>query len=275
MTNIQAQNDWAEKISTHFTHRELILILVLAAIAFMTTSFGLNHILPGGSAAGFVHGFLNLPGPGAGVFISSAFACLWLVLGLLIVRKTGTAILISAVTMLMGLCMVLAHVGTVRIDYLAIMVAIIIECAGMLPLEQKPWRFVFPALAAVFGGITLVLMLTGNARMGEDGAIATVFPLGYAVSAILALGLAIILWFYPSAKYIIGAGCAEVFYIVFCWLYNGKGGFGSWVPVVPAIPALLSFAFVCGAVMAVIAYGANLLWNMYGTKGTTPSQNRL
>ena len=132
---------------------------------------------------------------------------------------------------------VLAHEGgvnslytgfpAIRIDFLAIMVAIIIEIAGFLPLEQKSWKFIFPSLLSVMGIITLALMLTGNAKMGENGAVATVLPLGYAVTGILALALAVICYSYPTGKYIIGAGCAEVFYITFCWLFNGKSGFAS------------------------------------------------
>ena len=269
MTEDKKQNEWIKKITGYFTTQELGIIIALAVIAFLTSSFGLNKVLPGGSAPGLVHAFLKLPGPGAGIFIGSAFICVWLVLGLLLIKKTGTAILMSALVMIFSLVLALAGVGNMRLDYLALVVAIIIECAGMLPLEKKPWRFVFPSILTLMGIITLALMLTGNAKMGEDGAAATVFPLGYVVSGILILGLAVICYSYPTTKYIIGAGCAEVFYIVFCWLFNGKKGFASWLPVAPAIPALLTFAFVCGALMAAIAYGLYQLWNTYASNGAS------
>jgi len=80
----------------------------------------------------------------------------------------------------------------------------------------------------------------------------------------------VILFRYPTAKYIIGAGCAEVFYIVFSWAFNGKNGFFSWAPVAPAIPALVTFAFVCGALMAAIAYGFFHLWNIYAQQANKP-----
>jgi hypothetical protein len=262
------QNNRGEKIRGYFTSQELVIIIALAIIAFLTANFGLNHVLPGGGAGSFVHGFLILPGPGTGVFIGSAFICLWLVLGLLLIKKPGTAILISALIMILTLVFVLARAGNVRMDYLALMVAIIIECAGMLPLEKRPWNYLFPAVLTILGIITLVLMLTGNAKMGENGAATTVFPLGYAVTGILSLCIAIICYSYPSAKYIAGAGCAEIFYIVFSWLYTGKTGFASWVPVVPAIPPLLAFACVCGALMAVFAYGFSLLIESYTRQGT-------
>ena len=303
-----AQTPFMEKISTYFTRNDLLIIIGLAIIAFLTASYGLVHVLPGGSAPGLVHGFLKLPGPGAGIFISSAFTCLWLVLGILLTRKPGTVIAIAVLIFVFSLVVSLAlpaspagapsaavtaagekTVGStsgtgapaggapagvpagnvrIRLDYLAVVVAIIIECAGLLPLGEKPWRFVFPALLSLMGLVTLALWLTGNAKMGENGAAATVFPLGYVVAGLLAIALAILLYSYPSAKFIIGAGCAEVFYIVFCWLFNGKTGFATWVPVGPAIPALLTFAFVCGAVMAAIAYGFFLLWEAYGSHGS-------
>lgn len=258
---------WLQKIVTYFTREELLIIGVLAIIAFLTSNFGLGYILPGGTAPGLVHGFLNLPGPGAGIFISSAFVCVWLVLGLLLIRKPGTAILMTALVMILCLIAAVTKIGTVRIDYLAMMVAIIIECTGLLPLEKKPWKFVFPSVLTLLGLVTLALMLTGNAKMGEDGAAATVFPLGYAVTGILAIGLAIVCFAYPQTKYIAGAGCAEIFYIVFCWLFNGKKGFATWVPVLPAILPLLAFACVCGALMAAVAYGIWTLWNTYTGTG--------
>ena len=267
MTEETTSIDWIRRISGYFTQQDLLIILVLAVIAFLTASFGLSHILPGGGGSSFVHGFLKMPGPGAGIFISSAFTCVWLVLGLLLIKKPGTAILMSLLIIVFSLLMSLTRTGNVRLDYLALVVAIIIECAGILPLEKKPWKFIFPTIVSLMGLLTLALMLTGNAKMGESGAAATVFPLGYAVSGILAIAIGVILWTYPQSKYIIGAGCAEVFYIVFCWMFNGKSGFATWVPVVPAIPALLTFSFVCGAVMAAIAYGAYLLWNTYAVQG--------
>jgi len=263
MTDEKDVPNTVNKLHGYFTRQDLIIIVILALLAFLTSSFGLRYILPGGSASGFVHGLLVLPGPGAGVFISSAFTCLWLVLGLLILKKHGTAIAMAVVTFVFMLLASLVMRRAVTPDYLIVMVAIIIEIFGLLALEKKPWRYIFPLFIGIMGVITLTLMLTGNAKMGENGAPATVFPIGYAVTGIIALVIAVILFMYPAWKYVVGAGCSQVFYITFCWLYNGKSGFASWVPVVPAIPALWTFAFVCGAVMAVLAYGFCLVWNTY------------
>jgi hypothetical protein len=266
MTDEKKPNEWITRICGYFTRQDLLVIVVLAIIAYLTGSYGLSHILPGGSAPGLVHGFLKLPGPGAGIFIGSAFACLWLVLSILITRKKGTVLLMAILMLIISTIVSLAKGGQPRFDILAILVALIIEGVGMLALDKKPWKYVFPVFLTIMGIITLLLMLTGNAKMGESGAAATVFPLGYAVSGILAIALAIILFAYPSAKYIAGAGCAELFSIAYHWTFHGKQ-FLTWVPVPPAIPALLTFAFVCGAVMAAIAYGAYLLWETYVKHG--------
>lgn len=257
-----------DKNRGYFSRQDLIIIVILALLAFLTSSFGLSHILPGGSASGFVHAFLKLPGPGAGVFIGSAFTCLWLVLGLLLLKKKGTAIAMAIVIFVFMLLASLFMKRGITPDYLIVMVAIIIEIFGLLALEKRPWSYAFPVIIGVLGVITLVLMLTGNAKMGENGAPATVFPIGYVIAGILALCLAAILFMYPAWKYVIGAGCSQVFYITFCWLYNGKSGFASWVPVTPVIPVLWTFAFVCGAVMAVIAYGFYVIWNTYSQHST-------
>jgi hypothetical protein len=261
------------KFSGYYSVQELGIIVVLAVIAFLTSSYGLAYILPGGNGSGFVHGFLKLPGPGAGIFISSAFICLWFVLGLLLIKKTGTAIIMAILVVAFTLVLGLLIKGNMRFDYLLVLVAIIIEIAGLLPLDKKPWNYIFPPIVGILGVITLALMLTGNAKMGENGAAANVFPLGYAVTGILALCLAVICYYYPM-KYVVGAGFAEMFYIVFCWLFNGKSGFATWVPVTPAIPPLLTFSLVCGAVMALLAYCIFLLFRTYQGEGPLARMNQ-
>jgi hypothetical protein len=262
-----------QKVTGYFSYQELGIIVLLAIFAFASGSYGLQCILPGGGGSGFAHGFLKMPGPGAGIFISSAFLCLWLVFGLLLIKKPGTAITMAVLITAIMLALGLFTRGTVRLDYLLVLVAIIIECAGLLPLESKPWKYIFPPFIGIMGIITLALMLTGNAKMGENGAAATVFPLGYAVLGILAIALAVICYSYPM-KYIVGAGFAEMFYITFSWLFNGKSGFASWVPVTPAIPPLLTFALVFGSVMALLAYCVYLLFQTYQGEGPLARLNK-
>ncbi|MDD1694215.1 MAG: hypothetical protein LUQ71_05775 [Methanoregula sp.] len=267
MSNDEKSHTWMTKIAEYFTKQDYVIIVGLAVIAFLTSSYGLKYILPGGAAPSFVHGFLKLPGPGAGIFIGSAFICVWLVLAILLTKKPGTVLLVTILMMLISTILSLAKGGNFRFDYVAFLVAIIIEGAGLLPLEKKPWRYIFPLFLTIMGVITLALMLTNNAKMGENGAASTVFPLGYAVSGILAIALAIICFTYPTVKFIIGAGCAEMFNIAFRWTINGKNGLFTWVPVPLAIPPLLTFACICGATMAAIAYGIYLLWENYTKPG--------
>lgn len=335
--NLNLNTMW-KKASTYFTRNDLIIILIIAIVAYLVNTYCLTFILPGGPGPGLVHGFLKMPGPGTGIFNVSACTCLWLVLGLLIIKKPGAALSIAVILIVIGLAVSLAFGGhhasstsqgqtpaalngssasqtatapandtsvnrtttqgngsaqgpeakastsattasrtstqastggfpAVRINYLDLIVAIIIEGAGLLALEKKPWRYIFPAFLCIMGVLTLVLMITGNAKMGENGAAATVFPLGYAVTGILALCLAVILFMYPAWKYIIGAGCAEMFYLVYCWTFNGKSGLFTWAPVPAAIPPVLTFACIFGAVAAAIAYGAVLIWKTYAPAG--------
>ena len=95
MSDKNTFNDLWAKISGYFTRNELIIILILAVLAYLTSTYGLNYVLPGGPGPGFVHGFLKLPGPGTGIFNVSAFICLWLVLGLLVIKKPGYCALYS------------------------------------------------------------------------------------------------------------------------------------------------------------------------------------
>jgi|WetSurMetagenome_2_1015567.scaffolds.fasta_scaffold07111_7 hypothetical protein len=260
------------KITGYFSKQDWGIIVLLAIVAFATVSYGLKYILPGGSAPGLVHGFLKLPGPGAGIFIGSAFSCIWLVLALLLVRKPGTALTVTILTVIMGGIAALVTGGDMRFSMLAIAVALIIEGIGLLPIEKKPYQYIFPPVIGIMGLITLALWLTGNAKMGENGAASTVFPLGYAVTGIIAVALAVICWFYPM-RYLTGAGFAEVFYIAFCWTFNGKTGLFTWVPATPAIPALLTFAMVCGASMAFLAYAVYLLVRTYKGEGPLAQWN--
>src|SRR5208283_4735747 len=123
-------------IPGYFSPHDLCIILVMAVLAFLTSSFGLSHVLPGGSAPGLVHAFLKLPGPGAGIFISSAFICLWLVLGLLLIKKPGTAITMAVLIFIFMVSLSQVMGKHAYFDYLLIMVAIVIEISGLIYIEK-------------------------------------------------------------------------------------------------------------------------------------------
>ena len=266
-------------IVEYFTLSEWIIIISIAAVASLIYVFGFPSLLPGGDSSTFAHGFLKMPGPGAGIVVASGYLCFWMILGAIRIKKSGTAILI--------LLMIAAMLNSAKLVYtiqtvgnlcdffilvLMIGMALILELMVVLPLENKPWRFIFPSILGILGLVTLILMITGNAKMGEDGITATFFPLGYAASGIFALGFSIICFSYPTARYIVGAGIAQMFFISFAWMFRGmtgfagKSGFASWAPVPLAVPALLTFACACGAVMAALAYGVCMLWDTYSSE---------
>ena len=91
MTKEITFNDRIKQISGYFSQRDLFYIVILAVLGILTSRYGLNNVLPGGGAPSFVHGFMKLPGPGAGIFISAAFICFWLVAGLLLIKKPGNS----------------------------------------------------------------------------------------------------------------------------------------------------------------------------------------
>ena len=117
MTNEKNATGILNKLQGYFTSQDLIIIVILALLAFLTSSFGLSHVLPGGSAPGLVHAFLKLPGPGAGIFISAAFTYLWLILGLLILKKPGTAIAMAVLIFVFMALATLVAGKSVRLDY--------------------------------------------------------------------------------------------------------------------------------------------------------------
>ncbi|SCL74244.1 hypothetical protein L21_0112 [Methanoculleus chikugoensis] len=249
------------KSTGYFSFRELGMIALLAILAVFSGTYAPVYLLPGGSIAGFVHQFLILPGPGAGVFVFGSILCFWLVLGLLLVKKPGTAavmsLLIVAIDLLIGTQAVSIH----AIDVI-VLVAVIIEILTMLPLTNTPLKYVTPALLAVLGATTLLLFLAGQAKMGENGAPATSFPLGYVVISLIALCYAVICYRHP-AKYLAASAIANMYYLLHFWLFWGSS-FAGRFPVAPdIIPVLLCVAAVGGVLSASGAYAIDLLVKMY------------
>ena len=105
---------------------------------------------------------------------------------------------------------------------------------------------------------------TGKAMTGEGSAaaVASGFPIGYVIMAILGFCVAGICYFYP-VKYVVCAGIGTMYYILHYWLFWGKKGIASAFPATTAIPVLLLYAFIVGALLAMLASGIDLLWKMY------------
>jgi len=249
------------KSTAYFSFRELGIIALLAVMAVLSGTYAPMYLLPGGSIGGFVHGFLVLPGPGAGVLIFGGILCFWLTLGLLFIKKPGTAIVISLLVIAIDLLVGQQAVSIHAID-VVLFVAIIVEILAVLPLEEAPWKHIVPVVLAILGAITLFLFITGQAKMGENGAAATAFPLGYVVIGMISLCYAVICYRYP-AKYLSACAIANMYYILHFWLFWGAS-FGARFPVsLDIIPVLLCVAAVGGVVFATVAYLIDLLWKMY------------
>lgn len=250
-----------KKPTGYFSFRELGIIALLSILAVFSGTYAPVYLLPGGSISGFVHGFLMLPGPGAGVFVIGGILCFWLVLGLLLVKKRGTAVVMSLLVVAIDLLIGTQAISIHAIDVIVI-VAVIIEILTMLPLENTPLKYVTPALLAVFGATTLLLFLAGQAKMGENGALATSFPLGYVVISLVALCYAVICYRHP-AKYLAASAIANMYYILHFWLFWGSS-FAGRVPVaLDIIPVLLCVAAVGGVLFASGAYAIDLLVKAY------------
>ncbi len=190
--------------------------------------------------------------------------CFWLVLGLLLVKKPGTAVVMSLLVIAIDL-LTAGETATVQTLDVLLFVAIIIEVISLLPVEKSPLKNVMPVLLAVLGAIILFLLVTGAAKVGENGSAATEFPLGYAVIGILALCYAFVCYRYP-VKYLAACAIANMYYMLHFWLFWGVT-FADRLPVSPDIvPVLLCVAATGGVLFATAAYGIVLLTNLYGGK---------
>jgi len=176
-------------------------------------------------------------------------------------KKPGTAIVISLLVIAIDLLVGQQAVSIHAID-VVLFVAIIVEILAVLPLEAAPWKHIVPVVLAILGAITLFLFITGQAKMGENGAAATAFPLGYVVIGMISLCYAVICYRYP-VKYLSACAIANMYYILHFWLFWGAS-FGARFPVsLDIIPVLLCVAAVGGVVFATVAYLIDLLWKMY------------
>ena len=256
------------KSTGYFSFRELGLIALLSILAVFSGTYAPEYLLPGGSISGFVHGFLILPGPGAGVFVFGGILCFWLVLGLLLIKKTGTAVVMSLLIVAIDLLIGTQAISIHAIDVI-VLVAVIIEVLIRLPLKDTPLKYVTPALLAVFGATTLLLFLAGQAKMGENGAPATSFPLGYVVISLIALCYAVICYRHP-AKYLAASAIANMYYLLHFWLFWGSSFAGRFPVTLDIIPVLFCVAAVGGVLSASGAYAIDLLVKVYSKTEDSP-----
>lgn len=283
LTEEPHQKNPVHKALRYFTPRDLGIITGIAIVAVLFGYFGLPQLVPSLGGAGFVHGMLKLPGPGAGIVISSAVVCFWLLLGRLIVKKPWTAFLIALIIILIRVLWgvfigqtptdghnqvaailpgALLSTGIARLDVILVAAAII-ELAFFFPSDRKPWRYLFSGFVGIMAVLTLLLLCTGQVTSGDNGAVVTAYPIGYVIVGILGICTALICYRYP-VNYLAGMGVATMYYICHYWLFWGKNGFASAIPAtVPAVIVLVTYAMVCGVIMGAITCGILLLADTY------------
>ena len=261
------------KLSGYFSFREWIIIVSLAILAVLTGVYAPTYLLPGGSVPTLMHAVMKLPGPGAGIMVFGGTLCFSLVLGLLLIKKPGTAVTMSLLIIAIDLLVGKQPVSAVSLNLhsldVILFVAILIEILALLSWEKAPLKYIMPILLGGLGAITFYLFFTGQAKMGESGAMATVFPLGYVIIAMVALCYAIICYRYP-VKYLAVCVIANMYYILHFWLFFGKS-FATRFPAAPdIILVLLCVAAVGGVIFATAAYGVDMLWKMYSGTENSP-----
>ena len=246
-----------KKPTSYFSFGELGIIALLAVLAVLSGTYAPQYLLGGGDLSGFVYGNLKLPGPGAGVLVFGSILCFWLMLGLLIVKKPGTAMVMSVIVIALNL-FISGEIATVQALDVILFVAAIIEVLVLLPFGKAPLNYAMPVLMAGLGTITLFLAFAGQAKVGENGAAVTGLPPGYVIIGILALCYAIVCYRYPVDCFAACAG-ANMYYILHFWLFWGTS-FAGRLPVSPdIIPVLFCGTAVGGVLAATGAYGIDLI----------------
>jgi len=252
----------------YFTLRELGLTLLLSVLAALSGALVPSWLFPEGRISAFVYGTLGLPGPGAGVLVFGGILCFWLLLGLLLVKKPGTAVamavLIIAFDLLFGNQVVIIQF----IDVL-LFVALIIEAICLIPRERKLWKYILPVFFTGLSLVTLTLALLGQAKQGESDIPVVQFPVVYCILGILGLCYALICYRYP-VKYLAAAGIANMYYMLHFWLFWGGGFTSRFPPDMAMIPVLFLVALLGGVLFASAAFGIDRFMNMYhGTENST------
>jgi len=249
------ENDPVDSI--YFNLKELGIILVLSILAAVSGALVPSYLFPEERVSDIVYGMLALPGPGAGVLIFGGILCFWLLVGLILVKKPGTAVAMSTLLIAFDLLFGNQAVIIQSLDVLFI-VAIIIEAVCLIPVERNPWSNILPVCLTVLSLITLALALLGQEKQGETNIPLAQFPLFYCIFGILGLCYAFICHRYP-VKYLVAAGLANMYYMLHFWLFWGDGFASRFPPDLIMVPVLLLVALLGGVIFASAAYGIELL----------------
>lgn len=241
----------------YFTLNELGLIVLFAILAFATGAVVPSYLFPGDTVSSIVYQGLSLPGPGAGVLVFGSILCFWLVLGLRIVRKAGTACAIAVVIIALDLLFGQQAVVFQALDVF-FFAALVVEIVSLLPVGQKPYAAVLPLLLAGLSVIALVLAVAGRAVTGEGDLPVAGIPAAYLCFGILGLCCAAACWRFPL-RAVAAAGVSNLYYMLHFWLFWGTDYFSRFPPDATAIPVLLLVALMGGVAAGFIAHGAGEL----------------
>ena len=241
----------------YFTLQELGVIIALSVLAALSGALVPSWLFPDNTISDFVYSTLGLPGPGAGELVFGSILCFWLLLGLLLVKKPGTAFAMAIVLIAIDLMAGSQALVIQTLDVL-LFVALIIEAISMAPVELRPWSYLLPACLIVFGITTLVIAIFSLATFGESDSPVAGVPGLYYLFGILGLCCAFISYRYP-VRYYTAAGLASLYYMLHFWLFWGSGFALRFPPDPVMIPVLLLVALLGGVLSASVAYGIELL----------------
>ena len=214
----------------YFSLMEIGLIIALSALAALTGALVPSYFFPEGRLSEYVYGMLKLPGPGAGVLVFGSILCFWFLLGLILVKKPGTAAAMATVLIAFDLLFGNQVVIIQSLDVLFI-AAIIIEAVFLFMAAESSWKYFLPLALMMLSLVTLGIALLGLAKLGEDNIPLAQFPTVYYVFGILGLCYAVICYRYPG-KYFVAAGLANMYYMLHFWLFWGDD-FASRFPRIP------------------------------------------
>lgn len=241
----------------YFSLKEIGIILVLSVLAALTGALVPSYLFPEGTISAYMYGALALPGPGAGVFVFGSILCFWLLAGLIIVKKPGTAVAMATVLVAFDLLFGNQVVIIQSLDVLFI-VALIIEAVCHFMPKDTVGDYILPVIFAALSALTFGIALLGLAKHGEENLPLAQFPMAYYAFALMGLCCAVLCYRYPW-KYFFAAGFANMYYLLHFWLFWGDD-FASRFPSDPAmIPVLFLVVLVGGIIAALAAQGIEYL----------------
>ena len=248
----------------YFSPKEIGIILALSILAALSGALVPSGLFPEDRMSNIVYNGLHLPGPGAGVMIFGSILCFWLLLGLIIVKKPGTAAAMAVVLVAVDLLFGNQAIVLQSVDVL-VFVAIIIEVLHLVPVNRYHGEQIMPLIFIALSAATVLVALACLATQGETDGAVTQFPGVYYAAGFLGFLWAYIIYRFP-VRYLVAAGVANMYYMLHFWLFWGAGIATRFPPDPVMVPVLLLVALLGGVIAASAAYGVELLLNRYIVK---------